>query len=178
MEEHLVSASPQLSFNFGSGHGWSYISGGIGRSVWALHETGLAPSAADVEPLGTVNYGVGARWFAKNHLAFSFDVRFYQIQAGTPIPPAPGSPAPPWIEAYEIQNYNVQYGPGGNAPFYDAYNPNYFQGKTPTGADIIDGGIRNGGTTSRGIEGQVGTQVVIRGQNFSGTVSVISGASA
>jgi hypothetical protein len=92
MEEHLVSASPQLSFNFGSGHGWSYISGGIGRSVWALHETGLAPSAADVEPLGTLNYGVGARWFVKNHLAFSFDVRFYQIQAGTPISPLPGSP--------------------------------------------------------------------------------------
>ena len=92
MVERVVTASPQLSFNFGTGHGWSYLSGGIGRSVWALHETGLEPSAADVEPLGTVNYGGGARWFIKNHLAFSLDARFYQIQPGTPIPPQPGSP--------------------------------------------------------------------------------------
>jgi hypothetical protein len=92
MVERVVTASPQLSFNFGTGHGWSYLSGGIGRSVWALHETALEPSAADVEPLGTVNYGGGARWFIKNHLAFSLDARFYQFQPGTPIPPQPGSP--------------------------------------------------------------------------------------
>jgi hypothetical protein len=92
MVERVVTASPQLSFNFGTGHGWSYLSGGIGRSVWALHETGLEPSAADVEPLGTVNYGGGARWFIKNHLAFSLDARFYEFQPGTPIPPQPGSP--------------------------------------------------------------------------------------
>ena len=92
VEERLVSASPQLSLNFGSGHGWSYLSGGIGRSVWALHETGFEPSASDVESLSTFNYGGGARWFIKNHLAFSLDVRFYEIKPGTPIPPAPGSP--------------------------------------------------------------------------------------
>jgi hypothetical protein len=92
VDERLVSASPQLSFNFGSGHGWSYLSGGIGRAVWALHEAGLEPSEADVEPLQTVNYGGGARWFIKNHLAFSLDVRFYEIHEGTPIPPVPGSP--------------------------------------------------------------------------------------
>jgi hypothetical protein len=39
-----------------------------------------------------VNYGGGARWFIKNHLAFSLDARFYQIKPGTPIPPQPGSP--------------------------------------------------------------------------------------
>jgi hypothetical protein len=92
MEERLVSASPQLSFNFGTGNGWSYISGGIGRAVWALHETGLAATDADVEPLSTLNYGGGARWFIKDHLAFSLDARFYQIREGTPIPPLPGSP--------------------------------------------------------------------------------------
>jgi hypothetical protein len=92
MEERLITASPQLSFNFGTGNGWSYISGGIGRSVWALHETGLAASDADVEPLRTLNYGGGARWFIKDHLAFSLDARFYQIKEGTPIAPSPGSP--------------------------------------------------------------------------------------
>jgi hypothetical protein len=92
VEERLVSAAPQLSLNFGTGHGWSYLSGGVGKSVWALHETGLLVGDADVEPLQTVNYGGGARWFIKNHLAFSLDVRIYQIQPGTPVPPLPGSP--------------------------------------------------------------------------------------
>jgi len=92
VEERLVSASPQLSFNFGTGHGWSYLSGGAGRSVWSLHETGLIAGSADVEPLQTLNYGGGARWFIKNHLAFSLDVRIYQVQPGTPVMPLPGSP--------------------------------------------------------------------------------------
>jgi hypothetical protein len=91
-EEQLVSAAPQLSFNFGTGHGWSYLSGGVGRSVWSLHETGLLPGSADVEPLPTLNYGGGGRWFIKDHLAFSLDVRFYEIQPGTPVLPLPGSP--------------------------------------------------------------------------------------
>jgi hypothetical protein len=92
VEERLVSASPQLSFNFGTGHGWSYLSGGVGRSVWSLHETGLVAGSADVEPLQTLNYGGGARWFIKNRLAFSLDVRIYQVQPGTPVMPLPGSP--------------------------------------------------------------------------------------
>ena len=87
LEERLVSAAPQLSFNFGTGRGWSYLSGGIGRSVWSLHEAGQLASSADVEPLPTINYGGGARWFIKNHLAFSLDVRLYEIQPGTPVPP-------------------------------------------------------------------------------------------
>jgi len=87
LEERIVSAAPQLSFNFGTGHGWSYLSGGVGRSVLSLHETGQLESNSDVEPLSTINYGGGARWFIKNHLAFSLDVRFYEIQPGTPVPP-------------------------------------------------------------------------------------------
>jgi hypothetical protein len=91
-EERLLSASPQLSFNFGTGHGWSYLSGGVGASVWSLHQTGLLAGSPDVEPLETVNYGGGARWFIKPHLAFSLDVRIYQLQPGTPVMPLPGSP--------------------------------------------------------------------------------------
>jgi hypothetical protein len=87
LEERIVSAAPQLSFNFGTGHGWSYLSGGVGRSVWSLHEPGQLASDSDVEPLPTINYGGGARWFIKNHLAFSLDVRLYEIQPGTPVPP-------------------------------------------------------------------------------------------
>jgi hypothetical protein len=28
-----------------------------------------------------LNYGGGARWFAKEHLAFTFDIRFYRLDA-------------------------------------------------------------------------------------------------
>jgi len=36
VRERFVSAAPQLSFNFGTGHGWSYLSGGMGTSVWSI----------------------------------------------------------------------------------------------------------------------------------------------
>ena len=92
VEARLVSAAPQLSVNFGTGQGWSYLSAGVGRSVWSLHETGQGAGSADVEPLQTINYGGGGRWFIKHHVAFSLDVRFYEIQPGTPVMAAPGSP--------------------------------------------------------------------------------------
>ena len=81
--ERFVTGAPEISFNFGSGNGWSYISGGVGRSVWQVVQDGLDPQDADQERLYTSNYGGGARWFIKKHLAFSFDVRIYGIKAGT-----------------------------------------------------------------------------------------------
>jgi len=83
-EEKFVYAAPQLSFNFGSGHGWSYLSGGIGYSRWSLVPDGSASIPPDTERLKTINYGGGARWFVRPHLAFSFDARFYAINPGTP----------------------------------------------------------------------------------------------
>jgi hypothetical protein len=91
-EEKFLTAAPQLSFNFGTGHGWSYISGGIGLSQWSLIPAGEEPLPPDTERLKTINYGGGARWFAKTHLAFSFDVRFYAINPGTPYSTFPSSP--------------------------------------------------------------------------------------
>ena len=32
--ERFTHLAPELSFNFGTGNGWSYLSGGIGRSTW------------------------------------------------------------------------------------------------------------------------------------------------
>ena len=84
LEERFSTFSPQLSLNFGTGRGWSYLGGGIGVSNWALVPEGQQTSEADSEPLKTINYGGGARWFIKPHLAFSFDVRFYAINPGTP----------------------------------------------------------------------------------------------
>ncbi len=91
--EKFLSASPQLSFNFGSAAGWSYISGGVGLSQWSVIPDGAAPQDVDTARLTTLNYGGGARWFMKRHLAFSFDVRIYSIDKGAPSSTGlPGSP--------------------------------------------------------------------------------------
>ena len=81
--EQFLTAAPDLSFNFGSGNGWSYISGGIGRSIWQVVPDGAVRQDVDEERRQTSNYGGGARWFMKKHLAFSFDVRVYGVKAGT-----------------------------------------------------------------------------------------------
>ena len=60
--------SPQVSLNFGSGDGLSYLTGGLGWSKLTMER--------DDEPqdpggrVRTLNYGGGAKWFAKKHLAF------------------------------------------------------------------------------------------------------------
>lgn len=90
--ETFTHVAPQLSFNFGDGDGWSYISGGIGPGKWSVVPDGQAPTAADTEALTTINYGGGARWFIKKHLAFSLDVRFYAINPSTPLPDRPSGP--------------------------------------------------------------------------------------
>ncbi len=91
-DERFRSYVPQFSFNFGNGHGWSYISGGLGQSNWALVPAGQEGFPPDSEPLKTINYGVGARWFMKQHLAFSFDIRFYVVDPSTPYEGFPASP--------------------------------------------------------------------------------------
>jgi len=90
--ERFMHIAPELSFNFGTGDGWSYLSGGIGRSTWYIVPDGREPFNADRERLETINYGGGARWFLKPHLAFSVDARFYAIYPGTPEGGRPGSP--------------------------------------------------------------------------------------
>jgi hypothetical protein len=75
----LMSAvSPQLSLNFGKRDGWSYLSGGIG---WAKLTTELRDDPFEEPESRTraINYGGGARWFIKKHVAFSFDFRFYAV---------------------------------------------------------------------------------------------------
>jgi hypothetical protein len=90
--ERFTHVAPEISFNFGDGDGWSYISGGLGTSTWSIVPDGAEPTPADTEHLKTINYGGGARWFIKRHLAFSFDVRFYAIDPSTPLPGLPSGP--------------------------------------------------------------------------------------
>jgi hypothetical protein len=90
--ERLTSADGQVSFNFGSGHGWSYLSGGFGRSQWSIIPAGQPATSADAESLPTANYGGGAHWSIRRHLGFSLDFRLYEIQPGSPTSTGPGSP--------------------------------------------------------------------------------------
>jgi hypothetical protein len=83
--------SPQISLNFGSRRGWSYVTGGIGRASFETELESAPVSDASSNPRA-INYGGGARWFAKEHLAFTFDLRWYRIdgQAATTGRPAYG----------------------------------------------------------------------------------------
>jgi len=90
--ETFTSLVPQISFNFGGGDGWSYLSGGVGVSTLWITPDDAETLPADNERLVTVNYGGGARWFVGKHVAFTFDVRFYQLDSGTPALGFPGSP--------------------------------------------------------------------------------------
>jgi hypothetical protein len=90
--ERFTYLAPQLSFNFGTGAGWSYISGGIAGSTWSVVPDGSIAQPPDQERLRTIDYGGGARWFAKPRLAFSFDVRFYAINPSSPTSELPSGP--------------------------------------------------------------------------------------
>ena len=68
----LETIAPQLSFNFGTSDGWSYLSVGAGTA--RVNAVASASSSA-------INAGGGARWFLKRHLAVGFDVRFHMIAA-------------------------------------------------------------------------------------------------
>jgi hypothetical protein len=81
-EEKVLMLSPQLSLNFGNGSGWSYLSAGLGQTTWSLTTDDLGDYPPNHDKLKTLNYGGGARWFIKPHVAFSFDVRFYAISPG------------------------------------------------------------------------------------------------
>jgi hypothetical protein len=90
VESRITALTPQLSLNFGSSRGWSYISAGYG---WTRRTTGDAdgtlPNGSNV---ATLSYGGGARWFIKTHVAFSFDLRFYRLPATVADADGPASP--------------------------------------------------------------------------------------
>lgn len=75
--------SPQISFNFGTPLGWSYLSGGAGAaSLRGRTGTGYAAASSASGALLALNVGGGARWFVTPHVAFSFDLRFHRIGRG------------------------------------------------------------------------------------------------
>ncbi len=98
----FTTLAPQLSLNFGSAQGWSYVSAGVGRahlktgtSAFGGGQSGVAATLAQSLDSGTrtsINVGGGARWFTKAHLAFSFDVRLHLVSASAAERAAPAAP--------------------------------------------------------------------------------------
>lgn len=78
IETRLRAFSPQISFNFGSGVGWSYVSGGMGRATLSIREAGPPSLEPDLSAT-TINYGGGARWFDREHVAFTLDLRIFAM---------------------------------------------------------------------------------------------------
>jgi hypothetical protein len=102
VDSTLTVISPQLSFNFGSSAGWSYLSAGLGGArvtsvTSAFRGEGIA---SDLTPGGDANSGFrmstsiggGARWFAKARLGVSFDLRVYFVSAGSAEGTRPATP--------------------------------------------------------------------------------------
>lgn len=80
VETTLAALAPQASLNFGTRNGWSYISGGVGPATYTMR-LAASPTASSVPRVRAINFGAGARWFAKQHVAFSFDLRWYALDA-------------------------------------------------------------------------------------------------
>lgn len=94
VETRVRMFTPQLSFNFGSSRGWSYVSAGVGQIAVSTATSEFASGSSSTAPLApaqtretaalqTINFGGGARWFNTEHLAFSFDVRFHKATGRT-----------------------------------------------------------------------------------------------
>jgi hypothetical protein len=85
----MTAVAPQVSFNFGTREGWSYLSGGYGVAQIRTEATGEQESpltgrttlVRDDGRRASINYGGGARWFIRDRVAVGFDLRFHRIAA-------------------------------------------------------------------------------------------------
>jgi len=78
--------APQISFNFGSRDGWSYLSAGLGIGSVNTEATEASPGTQESGLRRSVNFGGGARWFIKPRVAFSVDLRAHRMAGGDVTP--------------------------------------------------------------------------------------------
>lgn len=94
IETRFNALVPQISLNFGTSRGWSYIGGGY---AFIKRATGdVEADVPDGPRLMGIHYGGGARWFMSPHVAFSFDLRFYRIPEQTAEDATTGTVAVPF----------------------------------------------------------------------------------
>ena len=79
---NVRTIAPQISFNFGSVNGWSYLGAGFGRA-WVRTTAVQLSGTAEQETGGvpSVNFGGGARWFLTERLGVGFDVRWHRLSS-------------------------------------------------------------------------------------------------
>ena len=82
------TVAPQVSLNFGTEDGWSYLSAGVGFTEIIARTIDLVDARRDTGRLLTINAGGGARWFMTRHIAFGFDARLYRVSAADTTPGA------------------------------------------------------------------------------------------
>lgn len=87
----LQAVTPQVSLNFGTARGWSYLSGGVGWSSLTVSRDDRADEPRDA--VMALNLGGGARWLFSRHAGFSFDLRFYRLSARDASAESPGHPS-------------------------------------------------------------------------------------
>jgi hypothetical protein len=87
-EAGLLAVAPQLSVNFGTSDGWSYLSAGYGAARLRTRlERQDAAETLTSGWTGSINAGGGARWFIRPRLAVGFDVRLHRLSASAGGPP-------------------------------------------------------------------------------------------
>ena len=87
----VTTIAPQLSFNFGTHDGWSYLSAGYGPTttrgaVDIPTSAGGSGAVSRQRRTYAINLGGGARWFLREHMAVGFDVRFHRLRASDGSP--------------------------------------------------------------------------------------------
>ena len=87
---NMRTVAPQVSFNFGSRDGWSYLSAGLGIGSISTRVEGVTTSERNSGQVRAINFGGGARWFLSDRVAFGFDVRAHRLAAAGSERPTPG----------------------------------------------------------------------------------------
>ncbi len=82
----LRTLASQMSFNFGTEEGWSYLGAGIGLTEVSARTLDLVEARRDSGRLMTINAGAGARWFLTRRIAVGFDARLYRVAAAETMP--------------------------------------------------------------------------------------------
>ena len=85
-EVTLRTYAPQVSFNFGTRDGWSYLSTGVGLTEIVANTLETAAPLRGSGRALTVNAGAGARWFMNGHFAVGFDLRLHRVSASDTMP--------------------------------------------------------------------------------------------
>ena len=88
MATRMFAAAPHAALNFGHRDGWSYLSIGAGTAKVRATQDGVEDQPASWGL--AFHYGGGARWFVREHLAVSLDLRFWAL---TPQPATTARPS-------------------------------------------------------------------------------------